>query len=140
MNKTSTKLFLLVLKYAPALMLFCMVVYCVLGLFGINTLTMVEALARYSLPTAVLFWLASDSFGFCRLHKAFILYDYAACVCIDYNKTVGFSVIALDVAHIAFAAVGVMLLIQLGKLKCKECNEDESEDAGTGCNGACGCS
>lgn len=71
----------------------------------------------------VLLILLSIRFGFCRLHKAMIIYMGVMTLCICIQKYDGFGLL-LRAVRIVMLVIGVVLLV-LSALKCKnnECGE-----------------
>lgn len=93
-----------------------MLVHCILLYFDIR-LPYAEIIALFL--AAVMMFLLSRALGFCRLHRIFIIYNFAMLSCIHFQREVGFRD-WLHPAHAIMIAIGIILLIKLLINKCKQ--------------------
>lgn len=93
-----------------------MLIHCILLYFDIR-LPYAEMLAL--LLAAILMFILSRALGFCRLHRIFILYDFALLACIQYQREIGFDD-WLHPAHAIMIAIGIFLIVKLIINKCNQ--------------------
>lgn len=82
------RLSIICLKYLPVLCAAIMVVHSSLSLFG-HRYIFEPILASDSFFHYVMLIIFSRAFRFCWLHRAFITYNFAFSLLIDYNRTLG---------------------------------------------------
>lgn len=103
------RLSIIALKYAPIIGAFVMWIHVILLLCGISPIIADYALSTPIIPGAICY-LWSKTFGFCPMHRIFILYIVLVTYCIKIQGTFGFGALLLGARWIV-VIIGLILFI-----------------------------
>lgn len=101
----------LAVRYMPVIAAVFMLIHITLLLEG-TMLYFSEIAFGSSVMTCVFMMAASYAFGYCSLHRSFILYNFAVSCCIHYHRIVGFGSFLAASRWIMFS-LGIFLFIRL---------------------------
>ena len=120
------KWLILLIKYIPIIGGLFMMIHCLLLLLG-QDLASAHFIFGFSIIGAVILYGASCVLGFCRVHKAFIIYDFCVELCINIEQYYGFGKILIFI-RILMLLVGIYLFIWFILSMCnKKCSCKDAE-------------
>lgn len=106
MTPRDLKTALCVMRIMPALFVVTMCTHCILLYFGHGT---VWTEVFLGFLVAVELWAASIKLGYCRLHRAGIIYGYAVFFCCGFQRAIGFGMFRKPL-HVIMVTIGLVLV------------------------------
>lgn len=115
----------ILVKYAPVMVAAILLPYCcILEFEDALRLPFMDTIFATSVYTFIVYLSASYAFGYCTLHRLFIIYNFLMSCCLDYQTKEGYDFGTwLKPLHIIMTVFGIYLFLALiykkGKLSCK---------------------
>lgn len=108
-------LFVFYLRYSPTIGAAFYIVHYAMLVFGVRSV-LSDFVIDLSLLAYIFLMIASELFGFCRLHRAFITYIFVSSLDIDLHHWGAGLPVSPELVPLAMVCVGVTLFVQLARL------------------------
>lgn len=105
------------LRFVPFLMAALILVYAILVYFGIHP-RFLESIADGGVIAPFLLFVESKTLGFCRLHRALIVYTVIVGLCVDFHSLFGFGIFLYPMLSLTIAVGLLLVLLSLVKRYC----------------------
>ena len=105
------------LRFVPFLMAALILIYAVLVYFGVHP-RFLESIADGGVIASFLLFVESKAFGFCRLHRALIIYTFIVGLCVDFHSLFGFGILLYPMLSLSIAVGLLLVLLSLVKRCC----------------------
>lgn len=105
------------LRFVPFLMAVIVLTYAILVYFGIHP-RLLESIADGGIIASFLLFVESKAFGFCRLHRALIIYTVIVGLCVDFHSLFGFGIFLYPMLSLTIAVGLLLVLLSLVKRYC----------------------
>jgi hypothetical protein len=105
------------LRFVPFLMAALILAYAILVYFGVHP-RLLESIADGGVVASFLLFVESKALGFCRLHRALIVYTVIVGLCVDFHRLFGFGVLLYPMLTLTIIVGSLLVLLSLAKRYC----------------------